>query len=137
MFLSKTSISIYLREYEILCWRGVKKEDIGMSHAILLQPVPEIIIDSGRVGASLATLWKKWLADFEMLTTAAGITDNSRKCALLLYEAGSRVIEILGQLENTNANNAYDTAKAKLNDYFEPETSRRYVVGVYCFRQAH
>ena len=72
-----------------------------------------------------------------MLTTAAGITDNPRKCALLLYQAGSRVIEILGQLEYTSANNAYDTAKAKLTEYFEPETRRRNVVGVYCFRQAH
>ena len=56
MFMSKTSISIYLREHEILCWQGVKKEDIGMSHAFSLQPVPEIIIDLGKVGASLATL---------------------------------------------------------------------------------
>ena len=47
-----------------------------MSQAISLQPVPEFNPDSGEVGASLATLWKKWLADFEMFTTAAGITDT-------------------------------------------------------------
>ena len=102
-----------------------------MSQAISIQPVPEFNPDSGEVGASLATLWKKWLADFEMFTTAAGITDNTRKRALLLYQAGSRVREIFGQLENTGANNAYDTAKAKLTEYFEPQTNRRY--DVYCF----
>ena len=61
-----------------------------MSNAISLQPVPEFNPDSGDVGASLATLWKKLLADFEMFTVAAGITDKTRKRALLLYQAGSR-----------------------------------------------
>ena len=51
------------------------------------------------------------------------------------YQAGSRVREIFGQLENTGGKNAYDTAKAKLTEYFEPRTNRRY--DVYCFRQAH
>ena len=62
---------------------------------------PCIQPDSGEVGASLATLWKKWLADFEMFITAAGITDHTRKRTLLLYLAGFRVREIFGQLENT------------------------------------
>ena len=113
----------------------MKNEDTGMSHAISLQPVPEFNPNSVEVGASLATLWKKWLADFEMFITAAGITDDTRKRALLLYQAGSRVREIFGQLENTGENNAYDTAKAKLTEYFEPQKNRRY--DVYCFRQAH
>ena len=91
--------------------------------------------DSGDVGASLATLWKKWLADFEMFTVAAGIRDKTQKRALLLYQAGSRVREIVGQLEETGAADAYDTATSKLAAYFEPQTNRRY--DVYCFRQAH
>ena len=87
------------------------------------------------MGASLATLWKKWLADCEMFTTAAGITNNTHKRALLLYQAGSRVRELFGQLENTGAIDAYDTANNKLTEYFEPQTNRRY--DVYCFRQGH
>ena len=106
-----------------------------MSNAISLQPVPEFNPDSGDVGASLATLWKKWLADFEMFTVAAGITDKTRKRALLLYQAGSRVREIFGQLEATGEADDYDTAKKKLTEYFEPQKNRRY--DVYCFRQAH
>ena len=97
-----------------------------MSHAISLQPFPEFNSDSREVGACLATLWKKWLADFEMFTTADGCTDNTRKRALLLYQAGSRVREIFGQLENTGADNVYDTAKAKLTENFEPLTIRGY-----------
>lgn len=106
-----------------------------MSQATSLQPFPEFNPDNGEVGASLATLWKKWLADFEMFTTAAGVTDTTRKHALLLYQAGSRVRETFGQLENTGANDANDTVKAKLTAYFEPQINRRY--DVYCFRQAH
>ena len=106
-----------------------------MSNAISLQPVPEFNPDSGDVGASLATLWKKWLADFEMFTVAAGITDKTRKRALLLYQAGSRVRVIFGQLEATGEADDYDTAKKKLTEYFEPQKNRRY--DVYCFRQAH
>ena len=135
MFLSQTSALIHAQGYGILYWRLVKKEDTSMSHTISLQTVPEFNPNSREVGASLATLWKKWLADFEILITAAGITDDTRKRALLLYQAGSRVREIFGQLENTGENNAYDTAKAKLTEYFEPQKNRRY--DVYCFRQAN
>ena len=105
-----------VRIRNIILATSEKKEDTGMSQAISFQPVPEFNTKSGEVGASLATLWKKWPADFEMFTTAAGITDNTRKRILLLYQARSR------------ANNAYDTAKAKLTEYFEPQTNRRYDV---------
>ena len=67
-----------------------------MSHAISFQPVPEFNPDRGEVGASLATLWKKWLTDFEMFITAAGITNNTRKRAQLLYQVWSCVREIFG-----------------------------------------
>ena len=70
-----------------------------------------------------------------MFTVAAGIADNTRKRALLLYKAGPRVREIFGQLENTGEASAYDTTKDKLTAYFEPQKNRRY--DVYCFRKAH
>ena len=87
---------------------SIKQLETSMSQAISLPPIPEFNPDSGDVGASLATLWKKWLADFEMFTVAAGITDKTRKRALLLYQAGSRVREIFEQLEETGAADAYD-----------------------------
>ena len=68
--------------------------------ALSLQPVPEFNPDA-EVGASLSTCWKKRLADFEMYILASGITNNTRKRALLLYQAGSRVREIFAQLSDT------------------------------------
>eukprot|EP00795_Rhopilema_esculentum_P002565 gene2565-758_t len=38
------------------------------------------------IGASLATRWEKWLAGFEMYSTASGITNDTRKSAFLLYQ---------------------------------------------------
>ena len=63
-----------------------------------------------------------------MFTVAAGITDKTRKRALLLYQAGSRVREISGQLEATGIADDYDTAKKMLTEYFEPQKNRRYDV---------
>ena len=65
---------------------------------------------------------------------ASGITDAKRKRALLLYQSGSRVREIFKQIPNTGTDEDYDIATAKLQEYFEPQTNRRYEV--YRFRQA-
>ena len=61
--------------------------------AISIKPVAEFR-PNAEVGASLATHWKDWLDDFEMFLLASGITDDTRKRALLLYQAGPRVREI-------------------------------------------
>ena len=86
------------------------------------------------VGVSLAACWKTWLTDFDMFLAASSITDNTRKCALLLYQAGARVREIFAQLHDTGNADAFDTAKQKLTAYFEPQKNRRY--DVYIFRKA-
>jgi hypothetical protein len=62
--------------------------------SVSIHPLPEFNPDS-EVGASLATRWMNWLDDFEMFILASGITDEKRKCALLLYQAGQH------QLPNT------------------------------------
>ena len=86
------------------------------------------------MGASLATRWTTWLDDFEMFLLASGIQDNKQKRALLLYQAGSRVREIFRQLPETGTDDDYETAKAKLKEYFEPQKNRRYEV--FKFREA-
>jgi hypothetical protein len=45
--------------------------------------MPEFRPDA-KVGASLATRWNNWQADFEMFIIASGITDAKRKRALIL-----------------------------------------------------
>ena len=101
--------------------------------SVSIQPLPEFNPDS-EVGASLATRWTNWLDDFEMFILASGITDEKRKRALLLYQAGQRVREIFRQLPNTGTAADYKTATDKLTEYFEPQKNRRYEV--YRFRQA-
>ena len=101
--------------------------------SVSIQPLPEFNPDS-EVGASLATRWTNWLDDFEMFILASGITDEKRKRALLLYQAGQRVREIFHQLPNTGTAADYKTATDKLTEYFEPQKNRRYEV--YRFRQA-
>jgi hypothetical protein len=62
--------------------------------SVNIPPPPEFNPDS-EVGASLATRWITWMEDFEMFLTASGIKDETQKRALLLYQAGSRVREIV------------------------------------------
>jgi len=62
----------------------------------------------------------KWLMDFEMFIAASGITNNARKRALLLYQAGSRIRDIFAQLPDTGEANDFDTAKDKLMCWIRP-----------------
>ena len=100
--------------------------------ALNLKPLPEFNPD-GKVGSSLAARWRLWLSDFDTLLIASGIRDASRKRALLLYQAGSRVREIFHQLEDVGTDADYDKARDKLTAYFEPRKNQRYEV--YKFRQ--
>ena len=100
--------------------------------ALNLKPLPEFNPD-GEVGSSLATRWRLWLSDFDTFLIASGIRDATRKRALLLYQAGSRVREIFHQLEDVGTDAEYDKARDKLTAYFEPQKNQRYEV--YKFRQ--
>ena len=106
---------------------------IEMAHSIPIQPMQEFNPDA-ELGASLATRWNNWISDFEMFIVAAGITDDTRKRALLLYQAGARIREIFKQLPDTGRESDYEIAKDKLKGYFEPQKNNRYEV--YRFRQA-
>ena len=101
--------------------------------SVNIPPPPEFNPDS-EVRASLATRWITWMEDFETFLTASGIKDDTQKCALLLYQAGSRVREIFCQLTDTGNADDYKMAKDKLRDYFEHQKNRRYKV--FKFRQA-
>ena len=85
------------------------------------------------IGASVGPRWRTWLADFETFVIANDITNDKRKRALLLYQAGSRVREIFHQLPDTGEDTDYQRAVGKLNGYFEPQKNRLYEV--YQFRQ--
>ncbi|XP_065058441.1 uncharacterized protein LOC135686185 [Rhopilema esculentum] len=103
-----------------------------MAQGFQIPPVPEFQPDA-ELGASLVSKWQTWLADFEMFLTASGIANATRKRALLLYLAGSRVREIFQHLQDVGNADDYDTAKTKLTTHFEPQKNRRYEV--YRFRE--
>ena len=89
------------------------------TQSVSIQPLAEFSPEA-EICSSLAAKWKLWMEDFEMFILASGITDPKRKRALLLYQAGQRVLEIFCQLQDTGTETDYDTAKTKLQEYFEP-----------------
>ena len=98
-----------------------------------VNPMPPFDPDV-EIGINLAPKWKVWLEDFQMYLVASGVTDKTKKRALLLYQAGPRVREIFRQLPDNGNDDDFDTAVEKLNAYFEPQKHRLY--DVYQFRQA-
>ena len=106
---------------------------VQIMQSVAITPMPEFCPDA-KLGTSLATKWNNWQSDFDMYLTASGITDPTRKRALLLYQAGPRVREIFKQIPDTGTSADYDTAKDKLKAHFDPQKNKRYEV--YRFRQA-
>lgn len=103
-----------------------------MAGNVSLIPLHEFNPDA-EIGLSVAKRWGTWLAAFNMYIVASGITDNTRKRALLLYMAGARVREIFSNLTETGEDTDFKTAHDKLTEYFAPQENTRY--GIYRFRQ--
>ena len=76
--------------------------------------------------------WTNWIERFETYLIAADITDDKRKRALLLYQAGPEVHEIFKTLTDTGEE--YETAKEALTKHFEP--AKNPIFEIYNFRQA-
>ena len=70
-------------------------------------------------GSNLAISWKKWLARFENLVLALGITTDPRKRALLLHYAGEEVYDIYETFAAEEVDK-YANLSEKLTSYFEP-----------------
>ncbi|XP_028412526.1 uncharacterized protein LOC114535409 [Dendronephthya gigantea] len=109
------------------------QQTMQVMQSIAITPMPEFR-PYAKLRTSIATKWNNWQSDFDMYLTASGITDSTIKCALLLYQAGSRVREILKQIPDTGAGADYELTKAKLKAHFDPQKNKQYEV--YRFRQA-
>ena len=68
---------------------------------------------------TLGQLWKKWVQSLEFYLAASNITDSARKRAVLLHLAGLKVQDIFLTLTDTGV--TYETAFAKLTEYFTPK----------------
>ena len=80
--------------------------------SVSIQPVPEFNPDA-ELGASIATRWNTWIADFVELRM-----QNASVRYVLLYQAGQRVREIFRQIPETGTDSDYKIAKDKLTEYF-------------------
>ena len=96
-----------------------------------IQPMPPFHPKSHQTNTS--TRWSQWLERFKQYLKATNITENARKHVLLLYQAGPEVNDIFKTIQDTGANDAYDTVVEKLTSYFEPDKKRIYQT--YVFRQ--
>ena len=83
---------------------------------------------------SVGQRWKLWKKRFETYLAALGITDNTRKRALLLYQAGEATQEIFETLPGTGNADDYTTAMTKLDQHFQPK--RNVDFEIFKFRTA-
>ena len=80
-----------------------------------------------------AERWKKWIRRFQTYLIAANITNDTQKCAMLLYMAGPRVMDIFDTLPETGTDDEFDVAVTKLTAHFNPMKNTEFAV--YNFRQ--
>ena len=83
---------------------------------------------------SVGQRWKLWKKRFETYLAALGITDNTQKRALLLYQAGEATQEIFETLPGTGNADDYTTAMTKLDQHFQPK--RNVDFEIFKFRTA-
>ena len=83
--------------------------------------------------SSVGQRWKKWVQRFENFVLAMGITRDDRKRAMMLHYSGEDVYNIFDTLTDTGDVNAYETAKTKLEEHFNPQKNVEYEI--YKFRQ--
>ena len=81
---------------------------------------------------TLGQRWSKWVKGLEYFLVASNITEKKQKRAVLLHLAGVEVQTIFETLSDTGTD--YDTALAKLNEYFEPKKNIPFER--HAFRQA-
>jgi len=91
---------------------------------------------------SVAQRWKRWSDRFENLIIALGVTDNTRKKALLFHLAGEPVYEIYEGLvipavaedADPAVDNVYINTKRAMDDHFNPKRNAEFEV--YSFHKA-
>ena len=63
---------------------------------------------------------------------ASDIKDDTRKRAMLLYQAGPQVAKNLETLSNTGKDKDYKVASEKLNEHFEPQKNILHETYLFC-----
>eukprot|EP00795_Rhopilema_esculentum_P011067 gene11067-19928_t len=103
-----------------------------MATASNISPMPQFQpkSDPTNTGAK----WTGWLEKLETYLIAADVTNDARKPALLLYQAGPEVYEVFKTLPDTGKSNNYTKAKDALTKHFKP--AKNPIFEIFNFRQA-
>ena len=96
------------------------------TQSVSIQPVPDFNPDN-EVGASLATRWNTWIADFEMFITASDkkIRNKNMHYFCIKQDPEAKYGKFFGKFFDTGTDKDYDIAKAKLKEHFQPQKNRR------------
>ena len=101
-----------------------------MATKIDLTPLPPF--DPLTEPSSISQRWKMWKRRFETYLVTLNITEDKKKRALLLNQAGQATQEIFDTLQETGED--FTTAMTKLDGYFSPKKNVDHEV--FKFRQA-
>ncbi len=102
--------------------------------------MPQLDAELGDDRSAAGPIWDKWLKRFENYLTAADISDNKRKKAMLLHLVGPTTFDEFQTLtltpvnETVNGNeveNVYETAKAALEGYFKPKVNTEFEIAQF------
>ena len=101
-----------------------------MATTLQLPAIPPFSVSSDQT--TLGQRWSKWVKGLEYFLVASNITEKKQRRAVLLHLAGPEVQTVFETLSGTGDD--YDTALAKLTEYFEPKKNIPFERHV--FRQA-
>lgn len=90
-----------------------------MAKALILPSLEPFRITGN--SSSLPSSWGRWMQSFKYFLTGSRVTDRAQKRARLLHLAGPEVPKIFETLEDTGADNNYDSAVQNLDEYFKPK----------------
>ena len=97
--------------------------------SVSIQPVPEFSPDA-QFGASLATRWKVWLADFKMFILASGIPDEKHYSSIKPDQEYEKLFASCQRQEPTQTTksrrtrNTSNHKKIAVKDFDNPSKSR-------------
>ena len=108
---------------------GEEQQVTEMATTLQLPAIPPFSV---RDQTTLGQRWSKWAKGLEYFLVASNITEKKQKRAVLLHLAGAEVQTVFETLSDTGED--YDTALAKLTEYFEPKKNIPFER--HAFRQA-
>lgn len=108
---------------------GDEQQVTEMATTLQLPAIPPFSVTDQK---TLGQRWSTWVKGLEYFLVASNITEKKQKRAVLLHLAGADVQTVFATLSDTGED--YDTALAKLTEYFEPKKNIPFER--HAFRQA-